>query len=110
MSKATTQPETGIMAIVRLIRGGQVTLPADARRAFNMKEGDYLEAEVTERGVLLKPIAVSERGTADRELEAILSRVKYVGPEPEPSEEEVADLVNQEIHAIRIEHAKDGAR
>ena len=110
MNKANTQPETGVMALVRMIRGGQVTLPAEARKAFKLKEGDYLEPELTEKGVLLKPINVVDRSGADRELAAILSRVKYVGPEPEPTEEEVADLVNREIHAIRAQHAKDGAR
>jgi AbrB family looped-hinge helix DNA binding protein len=110
MTKANTQSETGIMAIIRVICGGQVTLPADARRAFNLKEGDYLEAEVTERGVLLKPITVVDQSKADRELEAILSRVKYVGPEPRPSEDEVTEMVNREIQAYRAHHATDGAR
>ena len=110
MNKANTQPETRILALVRMIRGGQITLPVEARKALQLKEGDYLEAELTEKGVLLKPVAVTDRSGADRELEAILSRVRYVGPEPEPSEDEVGDLVNREIHAIRAQHAKDGAR
>src|SRR3954471_23959775 len=110
MNKANTQSETRILVLVRMIRGGQVALPAEARKALKLKEGDYLEPELTEKGVLLKPIAVSDRAKADRELEAILSRLKYVGPEPEPSEDEVGELVNREIHAIRTAHAKDGAR
>src|SRR3954447_6026046 len=110
MSKTNIQPETGFMALVRMIRGGQVTLPAEARRVLKLKEGDFLEAEVADGKVILKPITVVDRNQADRELEAILSRVKYVGPEPAPSEDEVADLVNQEIQAIRADHAKDGAR
>jgi AbrB family looped-hinge helix DNA binding protein len=29
------------MALVRLLRGGQVTVPAEIRKKFRVKEGDY---------------------------------------------------------------------
>jgi len=44
-------------------------------------------------------------GQADRQLDAILSRVSYIGPQPEPSEDEVMDMVVEAIHAVRV--AKD---
>ena len=50
------------MALVRLLRGGQVTLPAELRQKLQVKEGDYLEAEVVENGMLLKPVAFVSRG------------------------------------------------
>ncbi len=34
---------------------GQITLPEDVRRAARLEEGDLLEAEVTEDGILLRP-------------------------------------------------------
>ena len=37
------------MPLVKMTRNGQVTLPAEARKALRLKEGDYLEAEVAER-------------------------------------------------------------
>lgn len=98
------------MALVRMVRGGQVTLPAAARRALKLKEGDYLEAEVVEGGVMLKPMAVVDRAEADRQLDAILSRVKYVGPEPEPSDDEVMEMVVEEIHATRAKHDQSRSR
>jgi hypothetical protein len=52
-------------------------------------------------GRTLDPEAI--RAKADADLDAILNRVKWVGPGPEPSEDEVMDLVNDEIHALRAE-------
>ena len=110
MNKANTQAENGVMALVRMLRGGQVTLPAEARKALKLKEGDYLDLELTERGVLLKPVAVVDRAEAWDDLGAILDRVKWVGPGPEPSEDEIMDAVVDEIHAMRADHDQGRSR
>jgi AbrB family looped-hinge helix DNA binding protein len=34
---------------------GQVTIPADVRRAVNLEEGDPIEVELVEGGILLRP-------------------------------------------------------
>ena len=47
------------------------------------------------------------RRRADRQLGGILSRVKYVGPEP-PPEEEIMDMVADEIRATRAERLLPG--
>src|SRR6266581_5870644 len=44
------------MTLMRLRRAAQLTLPADVRRALNVKDGDYLEAQVMKDGVLLRPV------------------------------------------------------
>src|SRR5690242_17089390 len=102
MNKANAQPnlqpENSIMALVRVLRGGQVTLPAEARKVLKLKDGDYLDLELTERGVLLKPVAVVDRAKAWDDLGAILSRDKWVGPGPEPSDDELLELANEEVH------------
>jgi antitoxin MazE len=103
--KAKTQ-ENVIMALVRMLRGGQITLPAEARKALKLSEGDYLDLEVQGGTLLLKPVTVVDRAEADRQLDAVLSKVKYVGPEPEPSEDEAMDLIVEEIRAVRHKHAK----
>jgi AbrB family looped-hinge helix DNA binding protein len=103
--KANTQ-ENVIMALVRMLRGGQITLPAEARKALKLSEGDYLNLEVQGSTLLLKPVTVVDRAEADRQLDTILSRVKYAGPEPESSEAEVMDMVVEEVRAVRDKHAK----
>src|SRR3954468_19209707 len=107
MNKANAQPnpqaENGVMALVRMLRGGQVTLPAEARKALKLKEGDYLDVELTERGVLLKPVAVVDRAKAWDDLAAILSRAKWVGPGLEPSDDELLERANEAVHAQRAD-------
>lgn len=110
MNKANTQQENGIMALVRMLRGGQVTLPAEARKALKLSEGDYLDLEVQDGTLTLKPVTVVDRAEADRQLDKILGRVTYIGPEPEPAEDEVMDMVVDEIRAVRAKHAKSRTR
>ena len=102
----TNAQETIIMSLVRMLRGGQITLPAEARKALKLSEGDYLDLKVQGSTLLLKPVAIIDRAETDRQLDAIISRVKYVGPEPEPSEDEVMEVVVNEIRAARDKHAK----
>jgi AbrB family looped-hinge helix DNA binding protein len=98
------------MALVRMLRGGQFTLPAEARKELNLSEGDYLDVEIAEGVVTLKPVTVLDRAAADRRLTRILSRVKYTGPEPEPGEDEVMDMVAGEVHSTRRKYAKGRTR
>jgi AbrB family looped-hinge helix DNA binding protein len=98
------------MALIKVLRAGQVTLPAEARKALALEEGDYLEAEVVEGALRLKPVSVVERKEAWAKLNAILAERKWRGPGPEPSEDEVMDEVVEAIHAFRAENAKSGAR
>ena len=41
------------MALMRVRRMAQLTLPAEVRRALNVQEGDFLEATIVSEGVLL---------------------------------------------------------
>jgi len=42
--------------IVKVTRRGQTTIPLKIRRQCEIKEGDRLSVEVTEKGILFKPI------------------------------------------------------
>jgi AbrB family looped-hinge helix DNA binding protein len=52
------------MALVKLRARGQVTLPREVREALRLRDGDYLEVEVVERGVLLSRSNASARDAA----------------------------------------------
>jgi AbrB family looped-hinge helix DNA binding protein len=105
MPTRINQPEgAGAMALTKLTRNGQVTLPADARRKLRLKEGDYLEAEVVGDGVVLRPVSVVDREAAWQQVSGAMSSVEYVGPEPEPLEDETMEMVVDEIHAMRREN------
>ena len=49
--------EREILHYVRIVSGNRVTLPEDVRQALEIKEGDYLRAEVKigERTTVLSP-------------------------------------------------------
>lgn len=81
------------MALVKVLRSGQVTLPAGVRAKLQVKQGDYLEAEVVEEGLLLKPVSMVEREKAWQRLLDAPKHVRYVGPEPRPSPEEEEQMV-----------------
>ncbi|MFO1048327.1 MAG: AbrB/MazE/SpoVT family DNA-binding domain-containing protein [Geminicoccaceae bacterium] len=89
------------MALVKVVRQGAVTLPAEARRALSIKEGDYLEAEVVDGELRLKPVAVVDRKAAWRRVMAIVEKDKWQGPEPQPSPEEEEQWIYDTVSESR---------
>ena len=43
------------MALVKVLRNGQITMPKGFRKVLGIKEGDILEVSLRKAGVLLKP-------------------------------------------------------
>lgn len=77
-----------IMALVRLRRAAQITLPREIRQAAHLEEGDYLEAQVTETGILLRPVSIGSR-------------------QPTPEQEaEILAVVNEERRAYAAERRR----
>ena len=83
------------MALMRLRRASQLTLPTEVRRALNVKEGDYLEARVRKDGVLLKPVAMVGRAQA---LARIRKAVSHVRPRDGGLSE---DAIVREVKRLR---------
>jgi AbrB family looped-hinge helix DNA binding protein len=52
------------MARTTLRAKGQLTLPEEIRKAARLDEGDLLEAEITDEGILLRPQKVIEASQA----------------------------------------------
>ena len=72
------------------------------RDALNVKQGDYLEAEVVAGGVLLRPVAMVESDAACERLKAMLSGPsRWIGPGPEPSDDELMREIVTGITADR---------
>jgi bifunctional DNA-binding transcriptional regulator/antitoxin component of YhaV-PrlF toxin-antitoxin module len=106
MLGCSRQGKEKIMTRVRLLRGGRVTLPVDIRQKLKVTQGDYLEAEVVESGVLLKPALDITREEAWEELIRIIDEPKRRAPSTMSPEEE-EEWIAEEIKAARIEeHAK----
>ena len=61
-----------LMALVKVRRAAQITLPREIRDAAHLEEGDYLEAQLTEEGILLRPVSIGSREpTPEQEAEIL---------------------------------------
>jgi AbrB family looped-hinge helix DNA binding protein len=45
-----------MQSVVKVTRRGQTTIPVEFRQKLGIKEGDQLMVEVTEKGILFRPI------------------------------------------------------
>jgi AbrB family looped-hinge helix DNA binding protein len=63
------------MALIKLRRAAQITLPLELRQAFHLKEGDYLEAQATNAGILLRPVSINRREPTPEQKDEILAVV-----------------------------------
>ena len=88
------------MQLIKIRSLSQITLPVEVRRQLRIKEGDYLEAEVREGALVLKPVTVVDREAGWRAIRDAQQGVRYIGPEPRPSPEEE----EEQIAAIVREH------
>lgn len=52
------------MSLLQLRRHHQITLPARIRKDLRLREGDYLEAEVIDGAILLKPKELIDKDQA----------------------------------------------
>jgi AbrB family looped-hinge helix DNA binding protein len=85
---STHDPREQFMALVKVRRAAQITLPREIRDAAHLAEGDYLEAELTHEGILLRPVSIGSR-------------------EPSPEQEaEILAIVDQERKAYAAERRR----
>ena len=95
------------MTLLKVRERAEITLPREIQDALNLHQGDDLEAEVVEGGVLLRPIAATAREEAWRRIKQAMATVRYVGPEPEPSEDEVMQEAVRVVKEVRKEVARE---
>ena len=95
------------MALVRVRRAAQLTLPAELRQALDVKEGDYLEAEVVAGGVLLKPVSVvTRRHLAWEKIKRAASKVRDLKPDPNETMLEKEQAIAEEVMKMRRERRR----
>jgi AbrB family looped-hinge helix DNA binding protein len=93
------------MALLKVLRAGQVTLPAELRRKFNLDAAGYVEAEVVRDGILLKPVRVVARKKAWDQVSEVLDQVHAKLPPSKKSPVEQEEAIAQEIKRFRKHHA-----
>ena len=80
------------VTVTKVTRNGQVTLPATARRALRVEEGDYIEVRVTEDSIVLTPKKLIDK-----------SQAYFWSPEWQAAEREASE----DIAAGRVREAKN---
>lgn len=63
------------VALVKVRRAAQITLPREIRDAAHLEEGDYLEAQMTSDGILLRPVSIGTREPSTKQKAEILDVV-----------------------------------
>ncbi len=89
------------MPVVKVLRGGQVTLPAALRKDVNLEEGDLLEAEIHDGVITLKPVMTLTSQEAKRRIKAIFAKSRGAGQSL--SDAEVQSLIDEAITQVRRE-------
>ena len=79
------------VTLVKLTRNGQITLPAQARRALHVEEGDYVEVRVTEDNIVLTPKKLVDK-----------SQAYFWSPEWHAAERQAnSDIADGRVHEAR---------
>lgn len=92
------------MRLVRPLRGGQITIPAEFRKRLGITEDTMLQVRLDDGELHIKPVRLSEtteRATWLQELYAYFEPVRQEILEREISEEEVNADIDAAITAAR---------
>ena len=93
------------MALLKVLRAGQVTLPVEFRRQLNLETDGYVEAEVVKEGILLKPVSVVAQKKAWDKVIKVLDRVHAKLPASKKPPVEQEEDIAREIKRFRKRHA-----
>ena len=87
------------MSYVKVLRGGQITMPKELREILEIKEGDILEVQMEKNKVVLKPKVLVDKNKAWGRLNQVMAKVgKRHG---KISEKEVESDVLNAIKTVR---------
>jgi len=91
------------MPLVKVIRNGQITIPKEIRRSMSIQDGDFLEIERLNSGLLIKPKVVVDRDEAARKFFKQVSQMRKNAKKFDSEEVE-------EILAEAVQVAKEATR
>lgn len=87
------------MPFVKVLRGGQITMPKELREVLEIKEGDILEVQMEKNKLVLKPKVLVDKNQAWERLNQVMAKVgKRHG---KISEKEVESDVLDAVKTVR---------
>ncbi len=87
------------MPFVKVLRGGQITMPKELRKVLEIKEGDILEVQMEKNKVVLKPKILVDKAQAWERLNQVMAKVGK--RHHKTSEREVESDVLEAIKTVR---------
>ena len=87
------------MTFVKVLRGGQITMPKELRKVLEIKEGDILEVQMEKNKVVLKPKILMDKDQAWERLNQVMAKVGK--RHRKTSEREVESDVLEAIKTVR---------
>ena len=87
------------MPFVKVLRGGQITMPKELRKVLEIKEGDILEVQMEKNKVVLKPKILMDKDQAWERLNQVMAKVGK--RHRKTSEKEVDSDVLEAIKTVR---------
>ena len=92
--------------LVRSLRSGQITIPAEFRRALGIEADSMLRLTLTEGELRIKPVRVAEQGGGSAWLRELYEQFAPVREElKEHSEREIDGAIDDAVRTVRRSHA-----
>jgi AbrB family looped-hinge helix DNA binding protein len=99
------ESNTRMTRIVRPLRNGQITIPAEFRRRLGISEESLLRLTLEDGELRLKPVTTAERDSGSPWLRELFAMFELARREAgRYSEAEVNDAIDAAVKAVRAEH------
>src|SRR3990170_3070592 len=100
------QEREPLTRIVRPLRGGQITIPAEFRKRLGLGPDDLLKLTLVEGELRIKPVRVAETGEGSPWLKELYDLFAPVREEAKDvSEQEIDAAIDQALAAVRRKRA-----
>ena len=95
------------MTVLKLRKSAQLTLPAEIREALKVGEGDYLEAELVEGGVMLRPVSIVRREEAWQRIRGAMATVRPMPEQARKSQAQQEAEIQAVVDEVRSDYAAE---
>lgn len=91
------------MPVIKILRNGQLTLPAKFRETLELKQGDLLDAGLEEDKIVLRPVTTIERKRVKEKTRERFFKLinKTWDRNKDTDPKEVERIVNEAIEEVR---------
>ena len=103
-----SEREPRMTKIVRPLRGGQITIPAEFREKLGIGPDSLLQVTLMQGELRLRPLSVTERAVGSpwlKDLYDYFAPVREEGEAKRYTEKEIDSAIDEAVKAVRQRHA-----